>query len=255
MAAVLEVRGLAASYGERAIFSDLTFDVAEGDVLAVVGPNGSGKTTLLRAMLGMMKPSYGSVSFLGRPLSGYGSELESMISYIPQRMDIDRTFPISLSEFLSLGPRRPQMEKYLDILDLRGLMDSRVGALSGGQMQRALLALAVLKGPRLLVMDEPTSWVDVRGADCIVCIMEEFKRQGIAMITVTHDYASIRGVASHVLGLGMEGHHFFGSAGDADLDSHVVGVFGSSHHGDSHVHGLHCSFRVGLRVREGAKNG
>jgi zinc transport system ATP-binding protein len=116
------------------------------------------------------------------------------------------------------------------MLELQALMDKKVGDLSGGQMQRAMLAYAITKEPRLLIMDEPTSWVDVKGADCFLCIMEEFKKKGIAMVIVSHDFSVVRTTATHVLGLGPEGW-FFRPASDPETERQVVALFGTLHHG------------------------
>lgn len=224
----IRAEGISAGYAEREVITDLSFSLNRGEVLAIIGPNGSGKTTLLRALLGLMPIKSGNLSFFGKPRLA-PKEAERLIAYIPQRLEFDRSFPISLREMLILSTPNADIEKYLDMLDLRGLLDRRVGELSGGQMQRALLAYAIIKEPGLLVMDEPTSWVDVRGADCIICIIEEFRRKGIAIAVVSHDFCSLQPVATHVLGLGAEGH-FFAAAGSDGLDDKMAGMFGSKHH-------------------------
>ena len=226
---VLRADNITAGYGEREVLRGVSFTIGEGDVLAVIGPNGSGKTTLLKAMLGMLPVKGGRFEFFGRPRLS-SDEAERRIAYIPQRMELDRGFPITLREMLSLSAPRANIEKYLDLLDLRPLLNQRVGELSGGQMQRALLAYAIIKEPGLLVMDEPTSWVDTRGADCIICIIDEFRRKGIAIVVVSHDFHSLQPVSTHVLGLGGEGHHFFMPVGAEGLDASVAGLFGSTHH-------------------------
>ena len=145
---------------------------------------------------------------------------------------------------LSLSARDVDYEEHLDFLELRDLLDMRVGDLSGGQLQRAMMAYAAAKNPRLLVMDEPTSWVDAKGADCALCIMEEFKRKGIAMLVVTHDFSSLEGIATHVLGVSqaIEGGHFFGSASEPGIAQRTESLFGISHHGGSNH--VHCAIKV-----------
>jgi len=145
-------------------------------------------------------------------------------------MELDRTFPISLGEMLALNRRGAEMNKYIEMLELGGLLSKKVGDLSGGQMQRALLAYAVMKGPLLLIMDEPTSWIDQKGADCILCIIEEFKKKGLAMIIVSHDLSVLRSVATHVLGLGPEGY-FFEPSDSPLMSEKLAGLFGTLHHG------------------------
>ena len=250
---VIEASGLTAGYAGREIIRDVSFGLRDGDVLAVVGPNGSGKTTLLRALLGMIRPSGGTVSLLGR--SGIRpSDIERLVAYIPQRFEIDRTFPLSLREMLSLSIKGGDYERHLDFLDLRDLLDRRVGDLSGGQLQRAMMAYAAAKDPRLLVMDEPTSWVDARGSDCALCIMEEFKKKGMAMLVVTHDFSSLEGIATHVLGLSqaLETGYFFGPVSEPGMAGRAESLFGLGHHGGSNH--IHCAFRA-ARAGDGAVSG
>jgi ABC-type Mn2+/Zn2+ transport system ATPase subunit len=230
MSEVLRVEGLTVGYNGKEVISGLSFSVEDGDVLAVIGPNGSGKTSLLKALLGLMPVKAGRFFIFGKERL---KAAERRIAYIPQRMELDRTFPISLGEMLNLhggGASTSLLNNYVDFLELRGLLSKRVGELSGGEMQRALLAYALIKEPRLLVMDEPTSWVDIKGADCVLCIMEEFKRKGIAMIIVSHDFSVIRSVATSVLGIGHEGH-FIERADSPALDEKIESLFGTSHHG------------------------
>ncbi len=239
---VLRADGVTAGYGERAVLNGVTFALGPGEVMAVIGPNGSGKTTLLKAMLRMLPLKAGSFEYFGHKRLA-PSEAERRVAYIPQRLEFDRSFPITLREMLALSAPDADMGKYLDLLELRPLLGRRVGELSGGQMQRALLAYAVTKEPGLLVMDEPTSWVDTRGADCIICIIEEFRKKGIAIVVVSHDFHSLRPVSTHVLGLGGEGHWFFMPAGAPELDASVAGLSGSTHHvgGKCILHVAGCS--------------
>jgi ABC-type Mn2+/Zn2+ transport system ATPase subunit len=232
MGEILRAEGICAGWGGTDVIRGPSFTLSQGEVLAVVGPNGSGKTTLLKAMLGLLPLRAGRLTLFGRERLR-GAEAERLIAYIPQRLEIDRTFPISLREMLGLSVRGGDIERYLDMLELRGLLSLRVGELSGGQMQRALLAYAVIKEPALLVMDEPTSWVDARGADCILCIVEEFSKKGIAMVMVTHDYSAVSSVSTHVLGLGPEGYFYEEARGPA-LEEKVLSLFGTTHH---HGHG------------------
>jgi zinc transport system ATP-binding protein len=247
---VLRAEGLCAGYGGRLIVKGVSFTLHDGDVLAVVGPNGSGKTTLLRALLGMIRPEAGRVEILGsqgmRP-----QDVERTVAYIPQRLEVDRTFPISLREMLDLSAPEADVERFLDFLELRPLLDKRVGDLSGGQLQRAMMAYAAAKGPRLLVMDEPTSWVDAKGADCALCIMEEFKSRGIALLVVTHDFSSLEGIATHVLGLSpaLESGYFFGPVTDEDIAGRAASLFGISHHGGANH--VHCAFSISSAKGEG----
>jgi len=226
MSIILKAEGLEVGFDETPILKGIDFEVHDGDVLAIIGPNGSGKTTLIRAILGLIPLRAGKVEFFWKK---HGIGREAHLAYLPQRMDFDRTFPISLREMLGLGMRDSRFEKYLDVLEIRGLLDKQMGELSGGQMQRALLAYAIGKEPELLIMDEPTSWIDIKGADCVICIMEEFKRRGLSMIVVSHDYSIIRTTATKVLGLSAHGY-FFEAASSPDITEKINSLFGTLHH-------------------------
>jgi ABC-type Mn2+/Zn2+ transport system ATPase subunit len=237
MSEVIVAENITAGYDGRHVIKNLGFTVSGGDVAAVLGPNGSGKTTLLKAVLGMMPLKEGRVRLFGHAPGE--PRLEGKVAYIPQRMEIDRTFPITLGEMLNLSKHAPELERYIDMLELRKHMRKKVGDLSGGQMQRALLAYALIKGPGLLIMDEPTSWVDARGASCILCIVEELRGKGAAVLFVSHDYSAIKTVCTHVLGVGHEGY-FFERADSPALDEKINELFGPIHHAGAEVAGPYC---------------
>lgn len=238
MTDVLRVENLEAGYDGRMVIKGLNMVVHDGDVVAVLGPNGSGKTTFLKAILGMLPLKGGRVRLFGQPPGG--PEHEARVAYIPQRMELDRTFPITLREMLNLRRHRKEMEMYIDMLEIRGLLDKKVGDLSGGQMQRALLAYALIKDPGLLIMDEPTSWVDARGANCILCIIKDLRAKGIAVLLVSHDYSAIKHISTHVLGVGHEGY-FFEDAKSPGLEDKITALFGPMHHaGEADNYCTHC---------------
>ncbi len=241
MSEVIAAENLTAGYDGRRIIRNLSFRVRGGEVVAVLGPNGSGKTTLLKAVLGMLPLREGSVRLFGHKPGE--AELEGKVAYIPQRLELDRTFPITLGEMLSLSRRGAEadhrVEHYIDMLELRQHLSKKVGDLSDGQMQRALLAYALIKEPGLLIMDEPTSWVDVRGASCTLCIIDSLRAKGVAVLIVSHDFSAIKSVCTHVLGVGHEGY-FFESADSPDLGKKIEALFGLMHHtgveGDACMH-------------------
>lgn len=245
MARVIEAENVRAGYDGRAVVKNVTFAVEEGDVVAVLGPNGSGKTTLLKALLGIIPLKEGRVRLFGRESIGE-DERERLVSYIPQRIDLDRTFPITLGEMLELSRHGAEAERYLKLLELEGLMGKKVGDLSGGQMQRALLAYALLKGPGLLIMDEPTSWVDARGASCILCVVEELKARGVAVLIVSHDYSMVKPISTHILGIGHD-EFFFDRASSPGLEEKIHAIFGTMHHAEK---GASFCMHCGLPMKD-----
>lgn len=152
---------------KRVILSDVNFTVDEGDFIAITGPNGGGKTTLLRLILGLLKPTSGEIIFCDE--SGKATTPPA-IGYLPQKNSVDAHFPINVREVVSSGllatknltksDHDARVAELLDMVGLKELIDRPIGALSGGQLQRALFARAIARRPSLLVLDEPLSYLD-----------------------------------------------------------------------------------------------
>lgn len=228
MAEVLSVRDVHAGFDGRDVLRGLSFSLDDGEVLTVVGPNGSGKTTLVKAILGLVPVKAGEIRIFGKGIGDV--DAERLIAYIPQRMEVDRTFPISLREMLSLSLPKAKIEKYAGMFEIEGLLGKMIGELSGGEFQRALLAYALVKEPRFLIMDEPATWVDVKGADCILCIVEELRDKGISVVYVSHDIGVARSISTKILGLGHEGY-FMERRESPLLEGRLSELFGTKHHG------------------------
>ena len=182
----LEVKNLVVRFNGHAIVDEVSFDVARGEVVSIIGPNGSGKTTLVRAMLGLVE-HHGDILLEGKSLC----EQLHRIGYVPQRFDFDRTFPISVKEFLRLAVAHPDPAWYEEVcreFSIAELMKNKLGTLSGGQMQRVLIASALLKQPEVLILDEPTSGVDIEGTasfyELVRHINEEHK---ITIFLISHE--------------------------------------------------------------------
>lgn len=182
-------------------------EVREGDFLGVIGPNGAGKTTLLSVMLGLLKPSHGTVSLFGGPVSPTGLR---RVGYVPQKpISFDTNFPSTVYETVLLGRSnraRPlhrlthrdtdMVEEVLRLLGIQDLKDRRVGELSGGQFQRVIFAKALAGEPDMLVLDEPTSGVDTPTRTEIYQILEDLNKQrGITVVLSTHDIGVVKRLA------------------------------------------------------------
>ena len=162
------------------VLSAVSLTVHRGEIVTVIGPNGAGKTTLLRVMLGLLPPSSGRVRTLPR----------LRIGYMPQRMQVDSTFPLNVRRFLSLAGRRDpgELSAALEEVGAGRLLEAPVQGLSGGEMQRVLLARALLREPDLLVLDEPIQGVDVNGQVELFNLITRLRRErGCGVLMVSHD--------------------------------------------------------------------
>ena len=199
MTALVSFNHATLGYGRRVILSDLTFDIPEGDFLGIVGPNGSGKTTILRAILRTLKPLAGSVSHA--PNLRYG--------YVPQRDQVDYNFPLKVVDVVMMGRydriglgRRPGSRDRdlacaaLEHVGILELADQQLVSLSGGQKQRTLIARALVGQPNVLILDEPTSGMDLVSTTQILGLVRELhERDGLTVLMVSH---ALNEVANYV---------------------------------------------------------
>lgn len=194
----IEVRNLAVKFNGNTIIENVSFNVEKGEVVSIIGPNGSGKTTLVRAMLGLVDHS-GQILLEGKPLR----EQTGRAGYVPQRFDFDRTFPISVEEFLALAVSHPDPAWYEEVgreFSIAGLMKKKLGTLSGGQMQRVLIGSALLKKPELLILDEPTSGVDLEGTVSFYELVRHVNEQhNITVFLVSHEVNMVLHTSTKVI--------------------------------------------------------
>lgn len=185
------------SYGEFTVLEDVTLSIYENDRLTVIGPNGGGKTTLLRLMLGLLKPVKGTVSLFG----GDPAKKSRLVGYIPQQKVIDFNFPISVYEAVLMGRYRGIGRNYsnedtdaaheaLETVGMGGFHDRHISRLSGGQLQRVLIARSIVGRPRMLLLDEPLSGVDSEAQLSFYRLILKLNRT-MAIVFVTHDISVI----------------------------------------------------------------
>lgn len=200
---VISVEGLEIRHGSRRVLHDVTLAIREGEIVTIVGPNGSGKSTLMRAMIGAIKPSAGKVTRKDR----------LRIGYVPQSLPVDRNLPLTVRRFLSLpkAVTDKAAEATLDRAGLPQVARAQLGALSGGQMQRVLLARALLNDPQLLVLDEPTQGLDQQGSAAFYRQIEAIRSEtGCAVLMVSHELHVVMAASDRVICLNghvcCEGH-------------------------------------------------
>lgn len=194
---LVDVVGASFGYDGAAVLSDIDFAVMPGAFTGIVGPSGSGKTSLLKLLLGTARPQRGSVS--RRP--------GVAVSYVPQLETVDWSFPVTVSECVLMSrastrivpwatkAERVDVARVLDQLGIGDLADRHIRELSGGQQQRMFLARALLRRPQLLLLDEPTSGVDVGTRHEVLHLLDDLNREGLAIVLTTHD---LNGMAAHL---------------------------------------------------------
>ncbi len=189
---LIAAEGLGIRFGGQTVLHGVDFAIEPAEIVTVVGPNGSGKSTLLRALLGVVQPSAGRV--VRRP--------GLRIGYVPQKLAIDETLPIDVSRFLSLPVRQSAeaMRRALAWVGAENVADQPLAALSGGQLQRVLLARALLADPDILILDEPTQGLDQPGAAAFYKLIETTRRDyGCAVLLVSHDLHVVMAASDRVI--------------------------------------------------------
>ncbi|MFO7924925.1 MAG: ATP-binding cassette domain-containing protein [Bacteroidales bacterium] len=199
MKKILEIKDLSAGYGDEVVLRDINLVVYDHDFIGIIGPNGGGKTTLLKVILGLIKPYRGTVKFF----NDRQKNPNNIIGYLPQINQIDLRFPISvidvvLSGLMSKegvfsrysGNRKKLAGDLLKQLGIYGLRKKTIGELSGGQLQRVYLCRAIISSPRMLMLDEPNTFVDTKFETDFYEILKDLNNE-MAIIVVSHDVGTI----------------------------------------------------------------
>lgn len=196
---IIELEHVTVRYQELVALEDVSLKVLRTQFVALLGPNGSGKTTLIRTILGLVQPERGRVRLFGTPPARLGKE-RARIGYVPQLTSIDPRFPLRALDVVLMGrypdlgllrrPSEADREEALRALrrvDLERLAGRPIARLSGGQRQRVLIARALAGDPELLILDEPTSGVDVAATESLFELLADFHREGMTILVASHD--------------------------------------------------------------------
>lgn len=196
---MIDIQDLSFAYDKQMILENISLNVEEKDFLAIIGPNGGGKSTLLKLILGIITPKKGSVSVLGKK----PSKSLTHIGYVPQNTNVNTDFPIKVIEVVMMGHvggERPLFGYGKDEVlcamgalaqvNMQEFAQTKIGSLSGGQRQRVMIARALCAHPQILILDEPTSSIDITGQRSIYELLRELNKS-VTVIVVSHDISVI----------------------------------------------------------------
>lgn len=249
MSSLVTLNNISVRFGERRVLSDISLTLQPGRILTLLGPNGAGKSTLVRVVLGLLPVSGGTVE----------RHRDLRIGYVPQKLHIDATLPLSVERFMRLRPgvRKADVLPALKRVQAGHLLNSPLQKLSGGETQRVLLARALLNQPQLLVLDEPTQGVDVNGQVALYDLINQLRNElNCAVLMVSHDLHLVMAKTDDVLCLN---HHICCSGTPEVVSQHpeFIAMFGPRgaeqlaiyRHNHNHRHDLQG--RIVLRRGQG----
>lgn len=244
----LDVENLCVKINNYHLIENISFSIEEGSIVAIIGPNGAGKTTLIKAILGLIPFATGSVLLFGQPFKYNHSHIK--VGYVPQRLEFDKTFPLTVSELLSFTvppiysfpfykrkKEKEYIDKLLEIVGVQDLANRSIGSLSGGELQRVMIAKAIVNNPEILFLDEPASGVDIEGQERFYDLIRRLNREkGITVILISHDLNIVYRFADNVLCLNRK-LICSGKPAEALTDEVIKSVYGEMM--GAYIHSCH----------------
>jgi len=198
---IVDIEKLSVDYSGVNALEEISFGIDDGDFLGIIGPNGAGKSTLFRCMLGLHTQYDGIIKFFGHNIKNSKKYL-SQIGYVPQKPVVDKNFPATIREIVSMSQNSNDSKKVEEALQkvwMHELADRRIGDLSIGQQQRVFIAKALVNSPKILILDEPVIGLDVYNQDLFFQILSELNtKEKISIIWSSHDLDAVERLANKV---------------------------------------------------------
>lgn len=230
---LLNLEAVSKTFANRMVLDKISMSISQGEITTVIGPNGAGKSTLLKIILGLIAPDNGTIE--------RSSKLR--VGYMPQKLYVDPTLPLTTHRFLRLADvSASACDEALALTGISDLKNNSFQSLSGGEIQRVLLARAILRRPNLLVLDEPVQGVDINGQNELYRIITNLKETlNCGVVLVSHDLHLVMSDSDHVICLN---HHICcqGKPEKVTQDPAYINIFGNTsvyNHHHNHQHTLH----------------
>ncbi len=235
---VISLQNVWVRYNESVILEDVSLSVREGEILSIVGPNGSGKSTLLRTIMGFKEPCRGTVTVMGKAPR---KAPRGSIGYLPQKSAVDYTMPVSAFDVVAMARYagkgvferlndgdRSRIEEALKLVEIADRMNSHFGSLSEGQKQRVLIARALAVGPKILLLDEPSTGLDALAQDNFYQMLLSLRTSlNLAIVMVSHDIGTVSNIVDRLACLKTR-IHFHGTPGECFSNENLSSVFGKN---------------------------
>ena len=217
---LIELQNISFQYDYTKVLSHLSLSINEGDFVALLGPNGSGKSTLLKIILGLLKPTTGTIHLFGEEATKF--KKREWIGYVSQKANaFNGGFPATVKEVVASGltkklglfkrkvhNQQTLIEEALQAVDMLPYLHRNIGELSGGQQQRVFIARALIAKPKMLILDEPTVGVDQENVAIFYDLMEKLNNEGMTVVLVTHDMTVVESAVTNIACLNGKIHYY-----------------------------------------------